>query len=92
MIRRLALGIGVAAAAVAGVGRAITRRLTAPVSPRRFDLTVRDIVHDNDGDLVVLDRTDQTTADGIYNLWFEHGGWAQLAAEVHDRRPTASRD
>ena len=44
--------------------------------------------HDNDGHLIVLDRTDQTTADGIYNLWFEHGGWAQLSTEVHDRGPT----
>ena len=34
---------------------------------------VSDIKHDN-GNLIVLHRTDQTTADGIYNLWFEHGG------------------
>ncbi len=88
MIRRLALEIGVAAGAAAGVGWTIARRLTAPVSPRRFDLTVRDIEHDNDGDLIVLDRTDQTTADGIYNLWFEHGGWAQLSQDVLDRGPT----
>ena len=43
---------------------------------------------DDDGDLIVLDRTDVTTADGIYNLWFENGGWAQLSAEVLDRGPT----
>ena len=65
MIRNLALGV--AAAAAAGVGWAIARRLTTPVGPRRFDLIVRDIAHDNDGDLIVLDCTDQTTADGIYN-------------------------
>ncbi len=88
MIRRLALEIGVAAGAAAGVGWTIARRLTAPVSPRRFDLTVRDIEHDNDGDLIVLDRTDQTTAPGIYNLWFEHGGWAQLSTDIDDRGPT----
>ena len=88
MIRRLTLGIGIAAGAAAGVGWTITRRLTAPVSPRRFDLTIRDIEHDNDGDLIVLDRTDQTSADGIYNLWFENGGWVQLSAEVLDRGPT----
>lgn len=88
MIRSLALGIGVAAAAAAGVGWTIARRLTAPVGPRRFDLTVHGVEHDKDGDLIVLDRTDQTTADGIYNLWFEHGGWAQLSTEVHDRGPT----
>ena len=88
MIRRLALGVGVVAVVAAGLGWTIARRLTAPVGPRRFDLTVRDVEHDNDGDLIVLDRTDQTTSDGIYNLWFEHGGWAQLSAEVHDRGPT----
>ncbi len=87
MIRRLTLGIGIAAGAASGVGWTITRRLTAPVSPRAFDLTIRDIEHDNDGDLIVLDRTDQTTADGTYNLWFEHGGWAQLSADVRDRGP-----
>ena len=86
MIGRIALGAGAAAAAAARVGWAIARRLTAPVGPRTFDLTVRGIAHDND--LVVLDRTDQTTADGIYNLWFEHGGWAQLSAEIVDRGPT----
>ena len=87
-MKRLTLGIGVAAAAAAGVGWTIARRLTAPVSPRAFDLTVHGVEHDNDGDLIVFDRTDQTTADGIYNLWFEHGGWAQLSTEVHDRGPT----
>ena len=84
MIRHLALGISVAAA---GVGWTIARRLTAPVSPRRFDLTVHGVEHDEEGDLIVLDRTDQTTSDGIYNLWFEHGGWAQLSTEIVDRGP-----
>uniref|UniRef100_UPI0037356830 hypothetical protein n=1 Tax=Luteococcus sp. TaxID=1969402 RepID=UPI0037356830 len=79
MIGRIALGAGAAAAAVAGVGWAIARRLTAPVGPRMFDLTVRGVEYTDDGDLIVLDRTDQTTADGIYNLWFERGGWAQLS-------------
>lgn len=88
MIRSLALGAGVATAVAATIGWAIARRLTAPVSPRTFDLTIRGVEHDGDGDLIVLDRTGQTTADGIYNLWFEHGGWAQLSTEVHDRGPT----
>ncbi|TFD79279.1 alpha/beta hydrolase [Cryobacterium fucosi] len=34
-----------------------------------------------------MDRTAQTITDGIYNLWFENGGWAQLSAEVFDRGP-----
>lgn len=56
--------IRVAAATAASVGshRATTHR------------TVRDIKHGNNGNLIVLHRTDQTTADGIYNLWFGHGG------------------
>jgi pimeloyl-ACP methyl ester carboxylesterase len=87
MIRSLALGAGVATAVAATTGWAIARRLTAPVSPRTFDLTIRGVEHDGDGDLIVLDRTDQTTADGTYNLWFEHDGWAQLSAEVLDRGP-----
>jgi len=87
VIDRIALGGGIAAAAAAGLGCAIARRLTAPVGPRTFDLTIRGIGH-NDSDLIVLDRTDQTTADGIYNLWFEHGGWAQLATDAVDRGPT----
>lgn len=88
MIGRIALGAGIATAAASGVGRVIARRLTAPTGPRTFDLSVRGIEHDGDGDLVVLDRTDQTAADGIYNVWFDHGGWAQLSAEVVDRGPT----
>lgn len=87
MIRSLALGAGVATAVAATTGWAIARRLTAPVSPRTFDLTIRGVEHDGDGDLIVLDRTDQSTADGTYNLWFEHDGWAQLSAEVLDRGP-----
>ena len=88
MIGRIVLGGGIAAAAAAGLGWTIARRLTAPVGPRTFDLTIRSVEHDDNGDLIVLDRTDQTAADGIYNLWFDHGGWAQLSAEVVDRGPT----
>lgn len=88
MIGRIALGAGAAAATVAGVGWAIARRLTAPVGPRMFDLTVRGVEYTDDGDLIVLDRTDQAAAPGIYNLWFEHGGWAQLATDSVDRGPT----
>ncbi|WP_313366555.1 alpha/beta hydrolase [Microbacterium sp.] len=88
MIGRIALGGGVAAAVVAGVGWGIARRLTAPVGPRTFDLTIRSVEHNNNGDLIVLDRTEQTTAPGIYNLWFEHGGWAQLSTKIIDCGPT----
>ncbi len=86
MIRRVALGTGLVAAAALGVGWVIARRLTAP-STRRYDLTVRKVEHDGDGCLIVLDRTQQTTAEGIYSIWFENGGWAQLAADVLDHGP-----
>ena len=41
----------------------------------------------------MLDRTEQTTADGIYNLWFEHSGWAQLGRDRRSRtRPRRPQD
>jgi len=87
MKRAVTLGAGLLAAGALGAGWAIARRLTAPAGPRIFDLAIHDIEHDNDGtQRVVLDRTPQTTADGIYNLWTERGGWAQLSAEASDRR------
>lgn len=87
MKRAIALGAGLLTASALGTGWTIARRLTAPAAPRIFDLTIRDIEHDHGTQRVVLDRTDQTTADGIYNLWLEHGGWAQLSAEATDRGP-----
>ena len=86
-MRRVALGAGLIGAAALGVGWVIARRLTTAPSRRRYDLTVREVEHDGDGCLIVLDRTVQTTAEGIYNLWFENGGWAQLSADVLDRGP-----
>lgn len=70
-----------------GVGWTIARRLTAP-STRRYDLTVREVEHDGDGCLIVLDRTHLTAAEGVYNIWFENGAWAQLSADMLDRGPT----
>lgn len=87
MTRRLALAAGVVAAAASGIGWVIARRLTAPTNSRRFDLTVRDVAQDGDGGWIVLDRTDQTTAGGIYNLWFKDGGSVQLSSEVLDYGP-----
>jgi pimeloyl-ACP methyl ester carboxylesterase len=86
MRQAIALGAGLLTASALGTGWAITRRLTAPAGPRVFDLTIHGIEQDDDGlQRVVLDRNDQTNAGGIYNLWLEHGGWVQLAAEVSDR-------
>lgn len=83
----IALGAGLLTASALGTGWTIARRLTAPVGPRIFDLTIHDIEHDGETQRVVLDRTPQTTTDGIYNLWLERGGWAQLSPEAADRRP-----
>lgn len=87
MKRTVTLGVGLIAASALGAGWAIARRLTAPAEPRIFDLTIRDIEHDDETQQIVLDRTPQTTTDGIYNLWIERGGWARLSAEATDRGP-----
>ena len=43
MKRAIALGTGLLTASALGTGWTIARRLTAPVGPRIFDLTIRDI-------------------------------------------------
>lgn len=73
--------LGVCAAAL---GWGIARKLTAPVGPRTFNLVIRDIEGLGDQLRIVLDRTRDTEAVGIYNLWFEHGGWVQLDDDVQD--------
>ena len=80
----------VAAAVCAGasaLGWGIARKLTAPVGPRSFNVSVRGVER-GDGHLrLVLDRTETTTKSGIYNLWFESGGWVLLGSEIGDRGP-----
>lgn len=85
MKRQLVIGGAMAGAAGAGLGWTIARKLTAPVGPRRFNLTLRDVEVNGDRQLLLLDRTCDTEAPGTYNLWFERGGWAQLGNEVEDR-------
>lgn len=68
MKRGITLGAGLVTASALGAGWTIARRLTAPAGPRIFDLAIRDSEHDDGAQRVVLDRTSQTTADGIYNL------------------------
>ncbi|MDO5699267.1 MAG: alpha/beta fold hydrolase [Dermatophilus congolensis] len=87
MKRAVTLGAGLLAAGALGTGWAIARRLTAPAGPRIFDLAIREIEHDDETQQIVLDRTPQTTAKGIYNLWIDGGGWAQLSTEASDRGP-----
>ncbi|MBC9944753.1 alpha/beta fold hydrolase [Leucobacter sp. cx-328] len=85
MKRQLAIGGAMFGAAGAALGWTIARKLTAPVGPRRFNLTLRGVEVNGDRQLLLLDRTCDTEAPGTYNLWFEHGGWAQLGSEVEDR-------
>lgn len=76
------LGVGGAA-----LGWGIARKLTAPIGPRDFDLTLRGIEQAGGQSRLALDRTQGTEAQGVYNLWFERGGWVQLGSEVEDRGP-----
>lgn len=85
MKRQLAIGGAMVGAAGAALGWTIARKLTAPVGPRRFNLTLRGIEVNGDRQLLLLDRTCDTEAPGAYSLWFEHGGWTQLGNEVEDR-------
>lgn len=80
--------IGISSAALgtcaAALGWGIARKLTARVSPRTFNLVIRDVEDRRDQLRIVLDRTRDTEAVGIYNLWFERGGWVQLGNDVQD--------
>ncbi|MGZ0214285.1 MAG: alpha/beta hydrolase, partial [Actinomycetales bacterium] len=85
MRRIIAAGAALLTAGGLSLGWTIARRLTAPVGPRNFDLTIRDVEVDGDRRLLVLDRTRQTAARGAYNLWFETGEWVRISDEVLDR-------
>lgn len=81
-------GVMAAAASLSlGLGLVIARRLTAPPSPRRFDLPIRAVEQDGDQQAIVLDRTHQTESPGEFTLLFPGGQWVQLSAEVLDRGP-----
>ncbi|MBS1674692.1 MAG: alpha/beta fold hydrolase, partial [Actinobacteria bacterium] len=69
------------------MGAFVARRLTDPAVARRFDLVVRGIEADGQRSVIVLDRTAQTVASGVYLLLFEGGGWVQLGEEILDRGP-----
>lgn len=92
LARQILASIGVCAGLAAGgaafTGWLVARKLTAPVAVRMRELNIRAVERDGDICTLVLDRTHETTRPGIYNLWFKHGGWAQLGSEVQDRGPT----
>lgn len=85
MRRIIAAGAALLTAGGLSLGWTIARRLTAPVGPRNFDLTIRDVEVDGDRRLLVLDRTRETAARGVYNLWFDTGEWVRVSDEVLDR-------
>lgn len=70
-----------------GFGWTIARRLTEPVTPRRYNLSIRGVEEDDGRRLVVLDRNSQTESNGIYSLLFPDGGWLKLSDEIFDRGP-----
>lgn len=72
-------------ASASGLGLVIARRVTAAPSSRKFDLTIRGVERDGDGQVIVLDRTDQTVSSGVFTLLFPGGGWMQLSDEILDR-------
>jgi pimeloyl-ACP methyl ester carboxylesterase len=79
--------VGASGVALGGLGLVIARRLTAPVSGRRYDLTIRGVDHSGERPIVILDRTPNTAACGLYCLILENGGWVRLSREVEDRGP-----
>lgn len=88
MMRTLAAGAAaILAMGSAGLGWLIARRLTDPALQRRYSLVVRGVEVDGDRQVIVLDRTRQTEAVGIYGLLFAQGGWVQLDDEILDRGP-----
>ena len=78
-------GTGVA---LGGLGLVIARRLTAPVSERKYDLAIRGVDNSGERPVVILDRTPRTAAPGDYCLILENGGWVKLAPGVEDRGPS----
>jgi len=90
-VKRALTVLGVLASAgtliAAATGWSIARRLTTSVGPRSFNLTIHKVEDSGKQLKLLLDRTPSTTAAGIYNLWFEQGGWVQLSEEVEDHGP-----
>lgn len=90
--RRLATSIvAVVGAALAGLGYVIARRLTVPATARRYDLAIRGALRHGEHDAVVMDRGPGSSAAGVYNVWLEDGGWAQVGEVVDEGPDTVTR-
>ena len=83
--------LAVVGASLLGVGYLIARRLTVPATGRRYDLVIRDAVHRGEPEVVVLDRSPDAAASGVFNVWLENGGWAQLGPVVDEGPGTVTR-
>lgn len=73
--------------ALGGLGLVIARRLTAPVGPRTYDLTIRGVDNSGERPVVILDRTPRTAAAGDYCIILENGDLVQLSRDVENRGP-----
>src|SRR6478736_3181425 len=94
--RRLATSICAAAvavvgAALAGLGYVIAPPRRVPAPPRRYDLAIRGALRHGEHDAVVMDRGPGSSAAGVYNVWLEDGGWAQVGAVVDEGPDTVTR-
>lgn len=83
--------LAAAGAGLAGVGYLIARRLTMPATARRYDLVIREAVRRGEDEIVVLDRSPDAAASGVFNVWLEDGGWAQLGPVVDETPDTVTR-
>lgn len=87
MIKCLATAGASTTAGILGIGWLIARKVTGPEGPRKFGSTIRGVETFGDRRLLVLDRNNDTTSPGIFNLWFETGASLRVACTVYDRGP-----
>jgi len=79
--------VAAAGVVLAGLGLVIARRLTAPASERKYDLTIRGVENSGEHPVVILDRTPRTAAPGDYCIILENGGVVRLSRDVENRGP-----
>jgi pimeloyl-ACP methyl ester carboxylesterase len=69
------------------VGLRIAKKLTAPVTERTYDLTIREVENSGSRRIVVLDRNSRTMSPGHYSLLLRSGEVVRLSDAVEDRGP-----
>ena len=67
--------VAAAGVALGGLGLVIARRLTAPVSRRRYDLTIRDVDDSGERPIVILDPPPPGPSDPPPASEAPHRGW-----------------